>query len=760
MPSMNEIVLWYLMATLVSLAFAPAVLTMFNPVSDQGASLVRPLSVLALVWPAWFLSGIGARLIPFGPPTLCATIAIGGGASWLWGIRSGALDKTAIRHLLVAEAVFLVAFAAYTWFHGYGPQLTDQEKLSDLMMLSSTMRAEQMPPADAWLAGETINYYYFGYVVWAGIARLVDTTPWIAFNLALSSVFATTVVVTAGVAGNVIGRWFPHWIARVGGVLAVVFVVLAGNPWGIVRILQDPARWWNTQFFDFAWPSTRIIDRDSNFTAITEVPAFSFTLADLHPHLLALPYTLTALACAWLLATFEWEDGQSFIGLHWPKLVLAGWITGGLYAMNSWDYPTYLAVVLLGLVAGSRGVALAHRLAAAAILVISSIVLWLPFHAAFEAPTRSSGSMLAETVGYLPAIGGILASLAPVTGERTLAGDYVVVFGVTYVVALALIGLEFWKRQDREQDSTILAAGLATATILILGAILVPMPLLALCGLPIVAILLLWNRDAALTPGNVALALFGAGFALTLLPEFVFLLDIFAARMNTIFKLYYQAWTLTGVAAVLGLVVIWEHARRWAPGRFLMPVVVTALAIGLLTYPVVIGHQWLNWRNPDRDWLGMDGLASIAAISDDEYASIEWLWNHADENDVMLAAGGCEWAGAVSRTASASGVQSLLGWPGHERQWHLGEEGIDARIAARAEAIASLGTEIDPALVDHYGITLIYLGPAEVHGADVDASDSCVPGPFPGVSDPAYPGDGWSEVFSQGDVRIFRRDGT
>ncbi len=49
MASINEIVLWYLMATLVSLAFAPAVLTMFSHVSDQGASLVRPLSVLALV---------------------------------------------------------------------------------------------------------------------------------------------------------------------------------------------------------------------------------------------------------------------------------------------------------------------------------------------------------------------------------------------------------------------------------------------------------------------------------------------------------------------------------------------------------------------------------------------------------------------------------------------------------------------------------------------------------------------------------------
>jgi len=469
---------------------------------------------------------------------------------------------------------------------------------------------------------------------------------------------------------------------------------------------------------------------------------------------------VTALACAWLLATLERNDRRSFPSLHLPKLVLAGWITGGLYAMNSWDYPTYLVITLVGLLVGSRGVPAAHRLTAAAILAISSIVLWLPFHVAFQAPTRSSESMLAESLGDLPVIGGILASLAPATGERTLTGDFVAIFGFTYVIALVLIALEFWKRQDREQDATILRAGLVTAAILVLGAILVPIPLLALCGLPIVAIVLLWDRDASITAANVALALFGIGFALTLVPEFVFLLDIFGARMNTIFKLYYQAWTLTGVAAALGLAVIWEHARRGAPTRFIVPALVTALAIGLLSYPVVIGHQWLNWRNADREWLGMDGLASIPAISDDEYASIEWLWKHADEDDVMLAAGGCEWAGAVSRTASASGVPSLLGWPGHERQWHLGEEGIEARLAARAEAISSLGTEIDPALVDRFGITLIYLGPAEVNGADVDPGSTCVPGPFPGASDPAYPGDGWSEVFSRGDIRIFRKDDT
>ena len=46
-----------------------------------------------------------------------------------------------------------------------------------------------------------------------------------------------------------------------------------------------------------------------------------------------------------------------------------------------------------------------------------------------------------------------------------------------------------------------------------------------------------------------ALLLTVSGLLLVLAPEFVFLRDVFNARSNTIFKLYYQAWLLFGVAA-------------------------------------------------------------------------------------------------------------------------------------------------------------------------------------------------------------------
>src|SRR5262249_48302181 len=52
-----------------------------------------------------------------------------------------------------------------------------------------------------------------------------------------------------------------------------------------------------------------------------------------------------------------------------------------------------------------------------------------------------------------------------------------------------------------------------------------------------------------------AYLLFGCAAALVAAAELIYLRDIFGIRMNTVFKLYYQAWLLLGLAA--GPALIW-----------------------------------------------------------------------------------------------------------------------------------------------------------------------------------------------------------
>ncbi|HEY3229303.1 MAG TPA: DUF2298 domain-containing protein, partial [Roseiflexaceae bacterium] len=84
----------------------------------------------------------------------------------------------------------------------------------------------------------------------------------------------------------------------------------------------------------------------SRHYAITEFPFFSFWLGDMHPHVMALPFGLLALALA--LQTVARRAAPPFaMGRRgWLELALTGIVLGSLYAINSWDFPTYLLMFL------------------------------------------------------------------------------------------------------------------------------------------------------------------------------------------------------------------------------------------------------------------------------------------------------------------------------------------------------------------------------------------------------------------------------
>src|SRR5690606_20850685 len=87
-----------------------------------------------------------------------------------------------------------------------------------------------------------------------------------------------------------------------------------------------------------------------------------------------------------------------------------------------------------------------------------------------------------------------------------------------------------------------------------------------------------------------ALLLVGAGMVLTLVPEFLYLRDNFGVRINTIFKFYYQAWVMFGIASAYGVYVMTADLRlrgRIPAVRTSMgAVTAVCLVLGLL-YPVL-----------------------------------------------------------------------------------------------------------------------------------------------------------------------------
>jgi YYY domain-containing protein len=206
----------------------------------------------------------------------------------------------------------------------------------------------------------------------------------------------------------------------------------------------------------------------------------------------------------------------------------------------------------------------------------------------------------------------------------------------------------------------------------------------------------------------VLLLIFTAGL-LTLGPEFVYLRDNFGQRLNTVFKFYYQAWILFGVAALYALAYLWQTARSGA-------ILATAgygtmLAVALLFPALAISSRAQEYAHPPT----LDGIDHYRYTQPDEYAALTWLrQNVAGKPVIVEAVGGQYSPQGHGRVSATTGLPTLLGWAGHEFQWRGQTPEPNRRDAAVNLIYADANWEETADLLDRYEVTYVYVGPLEV----------------------------------------------
>ncbi|HIE39336.1 MAG TPA: hypothetical protein EYP77_09770, partial [Anaerolineae bacterium] len=410
-------VVWYLAVAVLGWLAFPLLFAALPRLWDRGYGLARPLGLLVMAYITWLSASL--RLLPNTRGTVALAVlllAVAGGVA-AWRQRRALRDflrghRTTV---LVYEGLFLVLFAAWTWVRALNPDLwhpvVGGEKPMDFAYLNAVVKSTWFPPYDPWFAGGYINYYYFGFVLVGSLAKLLGVMPSIAYNLSLSLFYALTGGAAFSVAFNLVGRGRASRRAYIAGFLAALFVLVLGNL-GEVRLLVNgfrivageptfestipglPALVQALRGLGMVlrgaklpfrpetpyWAPTRMIPPDaSGVGPITEFPAFTFLYGDLHAHMLALPYTLVALALA-----LDWARGVG--GRRWLSLLIGALVIGSLRAINTWDYPTYLLLGLAGLALGwaSGG---DHRESGdhrgspllGAVLVVLTVLLFLPY---------------------------------------------------------------------------------------------------------------------------------------------------------------------------------------------------------------------------------------------------------------------------------------------------------------------------------------------------------------------------------------------
>jgi YYY domain-containing protein len=848
---MLAVLSWWLIMEVIGLLALPLALRLFRHLPERGYAFARPLGFLLAGYLLWVGASFGF-LSNSRTAILFVMLLVGLASFVLWRRDRGGITSFLSQNrrvIIVTELVFALAFFGWALVRAYNPDIAATEKPMEIAFLNTILRSERFPPHDPWLSGFAISYYYFGYLLMAMLTKLSGVAASVAFNLAISLLFALTATGSFSLVYNLLatdrGQRVREGLSSIlWALLGPLFVVIIGNLEGFFEVLHSRGlgsptfwRWLDIQGLTEApvtgrwaptdmwwwWRASRVVnDRDlsgNHMEVIDEFPQFSFLLGDMHPHVLALPFVLLALGLAlnvllgartWMapedVARTEGSEGPAAGGRHLfsgvRQLLFSAWqhrafdllmlalCLGALGFLNTWDFPIHLSVVVAAFLAGQRVQQdsrwLASTLVFALSVAVPAVLLYLPFYLGFQS----------QAAGVLPLFFNV-----------TRVHQYLMMFGLFVFVIVSLIVLQLGRRfaclSARERRGfwldlsspllwlvagpvLLMAVAVLSVTVTSRGkqflqGVLADERVRELIGSTgvvgllrravllrltnpwtflLVAILIgsLWyliqhfwrgEREAGATVELALLFVYlisAVSFLLTLAVEFVYLRDLFGTRMNTVFKFYYQAWVMMGIAAAFGSYYILGHRAPSPRGAALLArsawlVSFVALVLMGIVYPL------LAIPNKAGDFKGkptLDGMAFLQNVRADDYAAIQWLQTNVAGIAYLVEASGGSYsdAGFVS---AFTGLPTVLGWDFHQYQWRGNTIESGKRQPDIAQIYQNANASEVLTLLDKYDIKYVYLGPVEKRTYDLAPQVGERIGRF------------LEKVYEGGNVSIYRR---
>lgn len=667
---------------------------LFPFLPDKGLAAGRVVSLALLSLAAFW--GAATHLVPlsFAPFALIVAPLVAA-IGWKDAAFRARISSNR-RQLLLCDAVFLFAFGFFLWVRLRHPEANDLEKPMDMALLSAAMRAEFLPFQNPYLAGEAFsNYYYFGPLMAANLARALQTPPYLAYNLVqpfFCALFISTLwSLSASLAkSSVIG-------------LVVTFLVALGGHFEPLRQIAQSGQIWPLDW----WKTSRVIEN-----TINEYPAFTMLTGDLHAHFYAF-----SLAATFFCLCFGVLKAES------PRLrevlLLLGGVFLGIFALtNTWDVPLY-GILLLWCALES----LPSRQRGDKFLLLC--VLGLPVSVLFfskMAPSASVGLWLALIFVILP---------LEILGWRFLVGSFknlprsrrreIMMSAAPFLMA-PLVALPYFLKFKAQVSGVVFdlwVPNLASFALLWGSWWQLSFFTLQLPGDP----------EKTSVEAIFRRFLIGVGIVALLFPFVFYLRGAFGdgafRHQDTVFKFGLQAWLLlgTGLAAQAGF-----RLRKWWRGAiwpFKFAAATTMAAFFALVSLAPLCVAWTRTlRDATRDERG-DFLLSLNAarfVPPDELAGIEWLRRNAKPGDSVVefvkrdpksGAPLGDYEANVGRIAAFSGVPSVLGWPQHAAAWGGSWEDINRRAALVNEIYGAPNSKASLESLRESGATFVFLGAPE-----------------------------------------------
>ncbi len=800
---------WYIFLTLLGWLIFPLAHYLFPALADRGYTLSRAAGLLIWGYIFWLFASLGIAQNDTGGILLALAFIIGLSV-WLVVNRKSEIVnflKSNLSLILTTEILFLVAFAFLAFVRSANPELTSTEKPMELAFINGILRSPVFPPQDPWLSGYAISYYYFGYVLTAMLARLSGITGSMAHNLMTSLIFALGAVGAYGILYNLLSKdrgpktedrdarnddaeptvFRPlSSVHSLLALLAPLFLLLVSNFGALLEILHQGGLFWakdsvtgeySSRFWTWLdmkelsqppalpfhfipldrfwwwWRPSRII-QDYNMLGawtgdvIDEFPFFSFLLGDLHPHVLAIPFSLLAIAVALNLFLGGWRGEINLFGarlhINISGFLFSALVVGGLAFLNTWDILVAATLIVAAYVLwranedGWRWNRFEDLFLFALPLGILSILLYFPFYLGFS--SQAGGilpNLMYSTRGtHLWVMWGTL--LIPIfayliylwLGEK-IQSNWKLGFslGLGFALFLWLLALAIgWIGSFVEKDfvTAFLASQGMTASqffsatslrrlshigsLITLLAVLIPSLASLFPKTTIVDDQSLITDHRPLTTSasrSFVTLLLILGAILVLAPDFVYLRDQFGYRINTVFKFYYQAWMLWSLAAAFATAYLLQNLRN--AKNIIFRVVIGLVIFSGLLYPVFGLLTKTNNFKPAYGFT-LNDFDRIVRENPDEAAAIEFL--HTVPDGVITEAVGDGYS-AYGRISMYTGLQTVLGWKGHEAQWRGNYEPQGSRNDDMTKLYTTARWEEAQLIIKQYNIRYIYIGNLE-----------------------------------------------
>jgi YYY domain-containing protein len=806
------VLLWYAFIFLLGVFAYPIARLALPGLRQYSYALGRITGIVLLAWLSWMGGSLGVPYTRISIGVALALVAVTGIGLWMRRRREFKDDWDSNRRFFVmAEIVFLSFFLIDLLIRVGNPDMWHPakggERPMDFSYFNAVLKSTSFPPYDPWYAGGYINYYYYGFVLAGTPVKLLGIVPSIAHNFILPTWFAL-VALGAFTIGYGSVESYRHALSNaeglkvegnqlstfnlklVTGLSASLLTVLLGNlgtiqlvfnafqrvvaPGGVVPSDAGFFQRWGWAFQglwkvmtegvtlpiargDWYWFPSRVIPFGPG-NEITEFPLFTFLYSDLHAHMLVMP--LAMFIIAWALA-FVSGRAQLTRGEWIASLGIGALFIGALKPTNTWDLYTYYLL--------------------AAIAVAYTAIRYVDWKGTFKLPSwlgrTALGLGLAVLLYILGAIfylpftqwfGQAYNSISFWQASRTSFSSYFTQWGFFLFIITAWL---VWETREwmaatpvshlkRLRSYVVLIEIAIAALIALFVFFIVEGAVIGFLALP----LAFWSAILILRPDQpdtkrFILFLTGTALTITIAVEFIALVgDI--GRMNTLFKLYLQAWMMFAVSAAAAFGWLLAAFPTWRPKwRGIYQGGVYVLLACAFMFTLTASTDKISDRMNQDAPHSLDAMEFMAHTQHwdgqimelaEDYRAIRWMQDNVQGSPVIAEANCTEYRWCT-RFTIYTGLPSVVGWNWHQRQ----QRGIFApQVEERVREVGGFYTTPDVqlalAFLEKYDVRYIIVGQLErnVYPAIPDLPDGL-------AKFAQYDGEYWNAVYKDKNTTIY-----